>query len=61
MKKFFLNQKAVEAKRFDFDIVEESLIEATPSRKSLFDKIDEANKSVLKEYSVMSRESMECD
>jgi hypothetical protein len=37
------------------------MIEATPSRQSLFDKIDEANKSVLKEHSVMSKESIECD
>lgn len=49
LKKFFLNQKTEEAKRFDFDVVEESLIEATPSAKSFFDKIDEANKSVLKD------------
>jgi hypothetical protein len=41
--------------------VEESLIEATPSRKSLFDKIDEANKSILKDHSIMSKESIECD
>lgn len=40
--------------KFDFDVVEESLIEATPSRRSAFDIIDEANKSVLKDRSVLS-------
>lgn len=61
MKKFFLNHKPEGIQKFDFDVVEESMIEATPSRKSFFDKIDEANKSVLKEHSAMSKESIECD
>lgn len=61
MKKFFLNHKPEVTQKFDFGVVEESMIEATPSRKSLFDKIDEANKSVLKDHSIMSKESIECD
>ena len=61
LKQFFLHHKGDAVQKFDFDVVEESLIEATPSRRSAFDKIDEANKSVLKDRSVLSQGSMECD
>lgn len=54
LKQFFLQHKGEVVQKFDFDVVEESLIEATPSRRSAFDIIDEANKSVLKDRSVLS-------
>lgn len=61
LKQYFLQHKGETAQKFDFDVVEESLIEATPSRRSAFDKIDEANKSVLKDRSALSQSSLECD
>ncbi len=42
--------------------MEESIIEATQSLQTLIEKIDDENKSVLKELSInMSRTSIECD
>lgn len=59
LKKFFINQKP--PTKFDFEVVEESAIEASQSVLTVIEKIDEANKSILKDQSAMSLSGIECD
>lgn len=50
-----------EIKPFDIEAVEESLIEASQSQMTGVDKIDDVNKSIFKDQSVMSNSSIEFD
>lgn len=63
LKKYFLKQKIEPETNFDFDVVEESLIEASKSKLTAFDKIDEDNRSVLKDKQsqALSQSLIQCD